>query len=447
MPKQKLVIIIIAFIVLALILGYGFYAKEKVIKQIKYGNGEKIIQQENKQHFVPAEPMTSITALIKDGDWDSLGKRLDLLKSIGVNYVRVDIAWADVEPFENNWDFSFYDKYFSIVAQHGLKIRPIIAFHYVPVWYYEKYPDAYFENERGEKEREVIGRSYHLGNSIEEIYPSIWHPQTKAYIQRFTKKAFEELFSKHRDHIDSYLLSLGRWGENQYPDWTHFWMYDPNAQSDFRLKMREKYNNLETLNKAWGKNYRSWDEVIVPKPETEPGQYWEDVLGWYRDTKRKYAAQVIDMTQQYTSKPLVNGPVGWDAISPKNWDDAVNSGGGNDIIRAMFDNYWFLDEISQQGMYAQYTGFTTLPFLMDISNKHAKELMDYYKEKNYTFPFYGENVGEERINPIDIAKDIVAYNYDGFDYVGDSFVFDAFGIPNKKFYDLAKAFEIIRQAK
>ena len=41
--------------------------------------------------------------------------------------------------------------------------------------------------------------------------------------------------------------------------------YCEHCKSEFHKWLENRYKNIETLNKVWGRNYRSWSQVELPK--------------------------------------------------------------------------------------------------------------------------------------------------------------------------------------
>ena len=106
------------------------------------------------------------------------------------------------------------------------------------------------------------------------------------------------------DATDSVFVDLGPAGEPIYPAaWTMKkrscteltpWYYGEQAGMDFRQAMTEKYKNLEQANRSWGSTFASWTEVKPLNPGERSGAMWEDVLLWYRDSKRAFIRWQID---------------------------------------------------------------------------------------------------------------------------------------------------------
>src|SRR6185295_1384962 len=60
------------------------------------------------------------------------GKEPWLARSANVGWVRVDVAWSDVNPSPGVWDFGIPDTRVSEARAYGQQVLGIL--HYVPTW-------------------------------------------------------------------------------------------------------------------------------------------------------------------------------------------------------------------------------------------------------------------------------------------------------------------------
>ncbi|MBM4319874.1 MAG: glycosyl hydrolase family protein, partial [Deltaproteobacteria bacterium] len=218
----------------------------------------------------------AFTGQLPAGYWESLRARAKALRELGAEFASAHVSWAVVEPDEGRWDFSFYRQFFQTLADEGLKIRFVLgqgphgASTSIPTWYYAKHPDARFVNEDGQADTNDRGRP---------CFPSFWHPQTKPAFQRYLRRVRSGLLEQFLSATASYHLTFpGPYGEITYPQGhplphgsgflglnemqRHFWCYDLWARRDFAARMKEKHSgDLAQLNRAWGTDRKSWDEV------------------------------------------------------------------------------------------------------------------------------------------------------------------------------------------
>jgi len=78
--------------------------------------------------------------LIWNHDWnyyhydttEKIARAADLMKEAGIEFVRMDFLWVDVEPKPGVFDFAKYDTIVNILHERGIKILGIL--HYNPSW-------------------------------------------------------------------------------------------------------------------------------------------------------------------------------------------------------------------------------------------------------------------------------------------------------------------------
>src|SRR6187551_587415 len=86
-----------------------------------------------------------------EADWQAFEQRLEKVKALGAQAVSTDVWWGMVEPKDNAFDFSYYDRVAQAVEKAGLRWVPILSFHQcggnvgdtvevkLPDWLGEKY--------------------------------------------------------------------------------------------------------------------------------------------------------------------------------------------------------------------------------------------------------------------------------------------------------------------
>ena len=240
------------------------------------------------------------------------------------------------------------------------------------------------------------------------------------------------------DTIDAVMLDCGPAGEPLYPAaWTQqvdgldnptfnemFWGYDKYSQENFRQTMKEKYGTIAAANAAWGKSYSSFDQVEVPKPGGPGGGIWADYLYWYRDSKREFVVQQVEMYQKLLEEfsggriKLIMYIPGTD-ITDEQFENAVNSGDGEGVVRVMSDNRFIIDTAKKYGCWLQYTGFEN-----ESQTKYLRKYMD--ESGAGDIPFFGENAGQyDSVKNGGLMSAIVRMNgMAGLDITHSRYLFD-----------------------
>jgi hypothetical protein len=306
-----------------------------------------------------------------------------------------------------------------------------------PQWYLNKYPESRLRDEDGRTSENMM---------------SIWYPGLKKLIVVKTEKMKDILKRKGLwDSIESIIPTYGAAGEPIYPPlWTlgpgfsrqTFWGYDRNAQKSFRAYAKNKYGTLSAANTAWTTAFASWNDVVVLKPKVKPGRYWEDMLTWYRDSKREYIAwqtqQTLDLVRGSKKQVIIYVPgTEW---TKKGWDNAVATAHGNENIQIMADSKYLIDLAAEKKCMLQYTG---MPNAREVRN-----LRNYMNSKNYKVEMWGENAGmpEHAGDPIGLARIVIENKLFGLDYTHGHFLFKKNSFePGKNMPQLKTAFEMIQR--
>jgi arabinogalactan endo-1,4-beta-galactosidase len=62
-------------------------------------------------------------------------KQLDLMQQAGINWIRLEFHWNNIEPTQGTWGFSKYDYLVSGILSRGMQIIGLLSQYHVPTWY------------------------------------------------------------------------------------------------------------------------------------------------------------------------------------------------------------------------------------------------------------------------------------------------------------------------
>lgn len=196
-----------------------------------------------------------------------------LMKKAGMNEMTVGIfAWAELEPEEGQFDFSFFDGVLDRVLENGGRVLLSTPSAARPKWLADRYPEVLRVNDRGERMR-FGGRHNHCLTS----------PVYRAKVAEINRRLAER-YASHPAVI-GYHISNEYSGE----------CFCPLCVAAFRDFLRERYqNDIERLNHAywarfWSHTYRSFDEVEPPSSIGE-----QAVHGLNLDWRRFVSHQTAD---------------------------------------------------------------------------------------------------------------------------------------------------------
>ena len=229
-----------------------------------------------------------------------------LFKALSVSSVESYVDWAGVEPAQDQWDWSKWDKQVAVLQAAGLKWVPFLIAgpaYATPLWF-QNSPDSH------------VYRCLEYGK--ESKVQSLFNPALRPQVERFLR-AFAERY-RETGVIESVLLGVtGIYGESIYPagpegGWTarltgeyhnHFgwWAGDPYAAASFRKAMDGKYGRIKRLNAAWGTAYASFDEVATFLPEKALNDRARaDFVEWYQQAMTEWAVFWVKSTRKVFPK-------------------------------------------------------------------------------------------------------------------------------------------------
>ncbi len=180
-----------------------------------------------------------------------------LFKLAGVDIVTLNVfSWASLQKDDDVWDFSQLDKIIDLVEENGLNICLATSTAAHPAWMAKKYPEILRVNEQGIR-RQFGGRHNSCPNS------PVFHKYSALLARKLAHRY------KDRKNIVAWHIS------NEYEDKC----YCEKCQNAFRVWLKERYQTLDALNRAWntafwGHTFYDWDEVVVPDQRSEEFQFW-----------------------------------------------------------------------------------------------------------------------------------------------------------------------------
>ena len=209
---------------------------------------------------------------------------LEKLHRDGFNTVKFWIQWRWNEPEEGKFDFSDLNELMDLAEKNHLKVVLNLILDVAPVWFFKKYPDAVMVTNSGER-MEPRATEYRQIGGVPG--PCFHHEEATRLRMRFTE-ACAAHFADHPalwvwDVWNEPELSVGLKREPLEKD---LLCYCPHSVSAFRHWLSEKYGDIRALNKCWGRNYLSFEDV---EPARRRGTT-VDMIDWrlfFNDTLTK----------------------------------------------------------------------------------------------------------------------------------------------------------------
>ena len=362
--------------------------------------------------FSIADVSNDVSIDLRDAD-----KRLAIYKDLGFGMVRTAVVWSEFEKKKGEWSlWPARRRYLETIAKSGLKVKlEVSALHSAPGWYFSENPDAQPRNAEGKTARQLI---------------SVWHPAVNALVAEKQDRMMDTLASLGLfEHVATVVASLGPAGEPIFPaQWQtegggkqSFWFYDENAGPHFKAAMEHKFDGgLKAANARWNTDFRAWGEVDIPPPGRSRGPRWEDVLVWYRDSKRSVVDATLKDIQARTRTHAGDVPVimlvPGTHTKDEAWRAAIAAGDGDTSIKVMTDTDHLLDLAKATGVWLQHTA--------GQNEAAIRYLLAGMQARGFETPLWAENAGGKPAQDPGHLADVVLNNrLYGLDYIGGADLF------------------------
>lgn len=175
-----------------------------------------------------------------------------IFKKASINSATVNVfSWAKIQPSENCYDFEELDQIIEKLSTEGFDIVLATSTAALPAWMFKKYPEV--------ARTDYDGRHHKFGQRHNACPNSLVYQK---YAERLATKLAE------------------RYGENPQLTCWHInneyggECYCDNCEKAFRVWLKDKYQTIEALNKAWnmefwGHTVYEWDEIVLPNALSE----------------------------------------------------------------------------------------------------------------------------------------------------------------------------------
>lgn len=175
--------------------------------------------------------------------YERLDQDIRMMKEAGINVVRIaESTWSTHEPQNGVFNFTSVDRVLD--AMHEASIHVIVGTptYAIPTWMVRQHPDILATTEKGP------------GKYGARQIMDITHPAYLFYAERIIRKLISRV-CKHP-------AVIGYQTDNETK---HYHTAGPNVQLQFVKYMREKFQSLDELNKAFGLDYwsnriNSWED-------------------------------------------------------------------------------------------------------------------------------------------------------------------------------------------
>ena len=249
---------------------------------------------------LPRETLFGVAYYPEYHQSDRLVEDLDLMVAASINVIRVgESVWSTWEPRDGQFDLEWMARVLDEAHARGIRVILGTPTYAVPPWLQTAYPEIAGERRTGE--RIAWGARQEIDYS---------HPAFRFHAERVIRKIV--------DRYASHPAVIGYQVDNE-PGLEL--LHNHGVFTGFVRSLREKYGDVETLNREWGLTYWShriddWNELWRPDGNTFPqydlawrryqAQVTTDFIAWQAGIVREYARadQFVTTCLQYPRRGL-----------------------------------------------------------------------------------------------------------------------------------------------
>lgn len=211
-----------------------------------------VLNSWSQKNFFTAEKMVETGVYYYPEAWDPVQWDRDLKKmaEMGFEFTHfAEFAWAQIEPQEGVYDFTWLDKAVELAHKNNLKVIMCTPVATPPAWLTKKYPEILVEKSSGQKA--MHGTRQHFS----------W---SNAKYQELASKVVEKMAIRYAND-----KRIWGWQIDNEPSHYGTLDYSNSAQESFRKWLKNKYKTLDNLNKAWGTAfwsgiYSDFEQIELP---------------------------------------------------------------------------------------------------------------------------------------------------------------------------------------
>jgi beta-galactosidase len=200
-------------------------------------------------------PMLSVMTSASREEWR---RDLQQIKALGFNTVRTWVEWANAEPRRGEYRLENLQLLLELAQEVGLRVIIQKYVDSAPDWVGKAYPFARFVAQDGTAIPSQAAPGFCTDNpEVRELVHN-FYTHVARVASRYPNFHGWDLWSE--PHIIN-------WANIDYIQNVQF-CYCHATQGRFRAWLRRKYGSLENLNRAWYRNFETWEDVEAPRFST-----------------------------------------------------------------------------------------------------------------------------------------------------------------------------------
>jgi beta-galactosidase len=308
-------------------------------------------------------PMLSQITPASEAEWRA---DLEQIKALGFNTVRTWVEWAACEPQRGQYNFSNLHLLMKLAGEVGLRVFIQIYVDSAPDWVAQQFPHALFETQSGHQVQPQAAPGACTDN----------HDVQEAVLNFYTEVA--RVASSYPQFYGYDLWSephIINWASIDYVPNVQF-CFCPGTRAKFRQWLQNKYQTLNQLNRAWYRNFTSWEQVDPPRFSTILS--YTDFIDWKTFI---YEKLVDDMRDRYDAirKADPNNMITAHAVGASLFQSPhVGAGATDDFLMARPLDYYGVSIYPRHNHPDRAWSVTTLRTVMDFTRSANREKGGWY---------------------------------------------------------------------
>lgn len=175
-----------------------------------------------------------------------------IFRNAHINSATINVfSWAKIQPSEHDYYFDELDEIIGMLSEEGYDIVLATSTAALPAWMFKRYPEV--------ARTDYEGRHHKFGQRHNAC------PNSLVY-QKYAQRLAGKLAQRYGDNpqVTCWHINNEYGGE----------CYCDNCEKAFRVWLKDKYQTIEALNKAWnlefwGHTVYEWDEIVLPNALSE----------------------------------------------------------------------------------------------------------------------------------------------------------------------------------
>lgn len=162
------------------------------------------------------------------------------IAELGFDFIHfAEFSWSHLEPEEGRFEFDWLDRCVALASKYGLKVIMCTPSPTPPAWLTQKHPEILVVTEDGFQVKHGMRLN---ANGSNPVY------------QQYIERIVEKLAQRYGNNP-----VICGWQLDNEPHYEGLYDFSPFARTEFQKWLKKKYGTIQSLNKAWGASFWSYE--------------------------------------------------------------------------------------------------------------------------------------------------------------------------------------------